>query len=1187
MKRNGPKTGRAGTRLRWLIAVALSASCVDMDGDPFGEGASWVLSPPADGEFVAFSCGDDPSFDPQGDASGTSDVDIVGDAAFPAMYRYLDTANGVLLLRMRLSADPTASTTDMHPKSWGFLFDNDEDYASYEFLLHANGTSADAVTWEQNDVQAPPNDPGDGTRTVLVTYMPTIDFWHGKPTEDGSNFGGDPDYFFTLAVRLSDLDDAGISLTDAHGIWAVTSNNNTNFSVDLSCDNNSGDLEGQQTDADPLDPACLTDMDDDGVCDVLDPCPFDNPDDSDGDNLCDSDDPCPNDPLNDQDNDGVCAPEDPCPLDPNDDSDGDGICDSDDLCPMGDDDLLDPDEDLVCDPDDNCPNIANQDQSDGDGDGVGDVCDPCPLDNPDDTDGDGTCDSDDTCVGGDDNLDADEDEVCDADDNCPNMGNPDQTDSDGDGVGDACDDCPDDADNDIDGDGICGNMDNCPSASNPGQEDSDEDGRGDACDNCEDPDGDGICSDDDNCPGDPNFDQIDSDGDGLGDVCDACEDADSDGVCIEDDNCPDDANLDQADQDDDGLGDVCDADRDGDGVDDTIGLTGGGGCQAAGSGLGGSAAALLLLAFVGLARRRKSVVVTAAVIGCLFAGQTSARAQATIDRGFTVERFQLAFEKGIMNVEWGKVPEHMVWSLSAWLGAADDPLVTYDVADPDTRLGSLVDTRIGGAITGAMSFLDRVAIAVTVPVVLYQDGDSIDGVAMDGAITTGGAGDVELGGKVALLPPEHPLGLAIIARLTTPTATSEADYLGEGSVTFAPELAISHAFGRVRAAINVGVLLREQTMVGDLEVDDEITARLGLGYAVTPELELAGTLTESTALTEPFEAKNRGVLEGLVGGSYQIASSASLFAGAGAAIDEGFGSPDWRVLLGARLSGAAAEEPEPLAPPIATTEPEPLPPADTDGDGIVDPDDSCPTEAETVNGYEDLDGCPDDPDLDGDGIPASADGCPEEPEDVDNFEDQDGCPELDNDRDGVADTTDGCPDEAGPVENRGCPDSDRDGDTVVDRLDNCPDVPGPPANHGCKRKQLVQITTTKLLVTGTVTFASGKARIQARSNRLLNNVADVLKAHPELQQIQVEGHTDDRGGDDFNLELSQRRAQAVVDYLVKKGVSADRLEAKGFGETQPIGDNSTRGGRAANRRVEFMIVGDIQKTEPVPAPATP
>ena len=145
---------------------------------------------------------------------------------------------------------------------------------------------------------------------------------------------------------------------------------------------------------------------------------------------------------------------------------------------------------------------------------------------------------------------------------------------------------------------------------------------------------------------------------------------------------------------------------------------------------------------------------------------------------------------------------------------------------------------------------------------------------------------------------------------------------------------------------------------------------------------------------------------------------------------------------------------------------------------------------------------------------------------------------------------------------------------MPDRIDNCPDEPGLPENKGCAKKQLVSITKGKLELVDRVYFRTNKDIIESRSNTILDNVATVLAAHPEILTIRVEGHTDNRGGAQKNQDLSQRRATAVVKYLVRKGIDRARLLPVGFGQQVPIETNDTDAGRATNRRVEFVIVGD-------------
>ncbi len=182
-------------------------------------------------------------------------------------------------------------------------------------------------------------------------------------------------------------------------------------------------------------------------------------------------------------------------------------------------------------------------------------------------------------------------------------------------------------------------------------------------------------------------------------------------------------------------------------------------------------------------------------------------------------------------------------------------------------------------------------------------------------------------------------------------------------------------------------------------------------------------------------------------------------------------------------------------------------------------------------------------------------------------------PPPDSDGDGILDRDDRCPKEAGPKANRGCPDQDRDGDGVVDRLDQCPDLAGPKDNRGCPVKGAAKLEGDRITLEETVYFDTAEATIQARSNPLLDSVASIMKAHPEIGRVRVEGHTDSRGSRSFNVNLSKRRAEAVVRALVQRGVGADRLESAGFGPDRPVADNGTDEGRAKNRRVDLNVIG--------------
>lgn len=102
-------------------------------------------------------------------------------------------------------------------------------------------------------------------------------------------------------------------------------------------------------------------------------------------------------------------------------------------------------------------------------------------------------------------------------------------------------------------------------------------------------------------------------------------------------------------------------------------------------------------------------------------------------------------------------------------------------------------------------------------------------------------------------------------------------------------------------------------------------------------------------------------------------------------------------------------------------------------------------------------------------------------------------------------------------------------------------------------------------------FESAKSIIKADSYAVLDELVNFMKLKPELK-IEIGGHTDSEGSDISNLTLSQERAEAVRAYLIKKGISANRMKAKGYGETKPIAENDSAAGRALNRRTEIIVL---------------
>jgi outer membrane protein OmpA-like peptidoglycan-associated protein len=150
---------------------------------------------------------------------------------------------------------------------------------------------------------------------------------------------------------------------------------------------------------------------------------------------------------------------------------------------------------------------------------------------------------------------------------------------------------------------------------------------------------------------------------------------------------------------------------------------------------------------------------------------------------------------------------------------------------------------------------------------------------------------------------------------------------------------------------------------------------------------------------------------------------------------------------------------------------------------------------------------------------------------------------------------------------KGCPDKDKDG--VADIDDKCPDVPGIKENKGCPEVKAEVKKVFAQALQG-IQFETGKDVILKGSYPILDQVVKVMNENKEYN-LEINGHTDNVGKDNLNLLLSQKRANAVKAYLVKKGIDENRMKATGYGSTMPVEDNKTAAGKAKNRRVEFKV----------------
>ncbi|MCB9561797.1 MAG: OmpA family protein [Kofleriaceae bacterium] len=456
----------------------------------------------------------------------------------------------------------------------------------------------------------------------------------------------------------------------------------------------------------------------------------------------------------------------------------------------------------------------------------------------------------------------------------------------------------------------------------------------------------------------------------------------------------------------------------------------------------------------------------------------------------------------------------------------------------------------------------RAELAVALPfgvVAADRDPDSDGGTPADPTdddhYRLGGQGVGDLGVHLKVrLGARGRLAVAGAVDLTLPTAT-DGVWLGSGATGGGARGIAEWRAGRLRLGANVGVRLRAG---GDASfVDDGAMAGPPTGVAVT----LGPAVTAGAAAAwqlAPGKLEALAELDALIPlrGDYRpieargalrvrLAEASHLTLGAGTGLAGDAGNPDLRAML-----GIVFEPTPPRRARVVIPDPPPSPdaprPGDRDDDGIVDTLDACPDEREDFDDFEDGDGCPD-VDNDRDGILDVDDLCLDEPEDRDGIEDEDGCPETDADHDRIPDVDDRCP-------------LDKEMWNTFEDDDGCPD------------RGRVAIGDGGLIVLDSIYFEFDSAVIQQRSHDILHVVAETLQLNPDLLLIEIGGHTDERGSAAYNLALSQRRADAVRQFLIDDGVDGDRLEAQGYGETRPLVAGHGERAWRTNRRVEFLIV---------------
>ncbi|MCB9555839.1 MAG: OmpA family protein [Deltaproteobacteria bacterium] len=654
-------------------------------------------------------------------------------------------------------------------------------------------------------------------------------------------------------------------------------------------------------------------------------------------------------------------------------------------------------------------------------------------------------------------------------------------------------------------------------------------------------------------------------------------------------------------------------------------------------------------------------------ISVVFALTSNVYGQIPVDTSFPVQLFEPAIGTRdlLMAVEPASVADHLDFALSLTLNYAHKPLVLFVQDTQGTGTGTidlskaqqlvLVRHQLSADVGGAIGFAHRwfhAQLGLSLPVNLVLRGTRIDDQLNEaGSLSATGVGDLRIQLKVSLLRNYKGLSVAFSPIITVPTGDQDA-FGGEPNLSVKPRVVADFRLRDFVFAANLGWLFRESSTLVSSEVGHRLLYGLGAGYEAHRRVRVFGEIygqmgfgtksnceTASNGRVVCSDSSSTDLdafpLEALAGARVSLPFGLMASGGVGFGLIQALGSPQVRVIAGLRWAPDFTDTdgdgiydqddrcptqpedfdgfqdkdgcPDPdndgdLIPDVrdkCPNEPEDrdtfedddgCPDPDNDKDGIPDIRDSCPFKPETKNGYKDDDGCPDVPDQDDDGVPDTTDKCPNEKEDRDGFQDDDGCADPDNDNDGVPDSFDACPNDAEDIDgfedDDGCPDPDNDRDGVPDAQDKCPNKPetinGYRDDDGCpdRGKVNVQIQADKIVITKKIYFATALARIKTRSFSIVDQVALVLRANPQVKGVRIEGHTDGRGDAKRNLRLSQKRAEAVRDRLIAQGVEPTRLIAVGFGSRKPIASNKTRRGRAANRRVEFIILerADDKKT---------
>ena len=542
---------------------------------------------------------------------------------------------------------------------------------------------------------------------------------------------------------------------------------------------------------------------------------------------------------------------------------------------------------------------------------------------------------------------------------------------------------------------------------------------------------------------------------------------------------------------------------------------------------------------------------------------------------------------------------------------AHNPLVLRrEFADgTDETIGSIVKNQLHLHLNGTFALWNRIALNVEIPLAVYQDGDDPSPPGSSAFASPSGVdfGDLRVGLRGRIYGEYHdPFQIAIGANLWIPTGKSEVGhFVGNGDFRALPHVIIGGEIDRFIYAVDVGPDIRSSQDYGNVGQGTMLSYGVGLGGLLDEQrkLQLGVDILGAVVFRDIQERTTN--LEVLAGVKWRFIDEMVLGVAAGPGLTGGIGTPDFRGVFSITytpepvlevdtdgdgildeddacptVAGIPSEDPEKHGCPAVA------PPPDTDGDGIIDAEDACPQVAGVPNEDKAKHGCPPPPDTDGDGIIDAEDACPKVAGIPNDDKTKHGCPPPgDKDGDGIIDEEDACPDVKGipnaDKSKHGCPPPpDTDGDGIIDPLDACPKLAGiphkDPKKNGCPK---VVVKGKEIIILERVEFALNKAIIRPVSATLLDEIAKIFKENSFIKLVEVQGHTDKRGSRAYNKQLSQRRAQAVVNALVKRGIARKRMVAKGYGPDKLVDKADTEEAHQTNRRVQFVILKQDPKAD--------